>query len=197
MQDKEKNLFNRIAPIYGLFFKYQTKYYNNVLDIIKNSFDIFSYESILDVGCGTGALCNVLNKRGFIVSGMDGADKMIKVAKKNLSNNEVELVCGSALERIPFDDHSFDIAISSYVLHGMEYNKRKIVYGEMSRVAKCKVIYHDYNEERSLITDITERLEGGDYFNFIKNAKAEMEESFKDVQVINVGPRAAWYICTP
>lgn len=59
----------------------------------------------------------------------------------------------------------------------MEYNKRKIVYGEMSRVAKHKVIFHDYDEERSFITDMAERLEGGDHFNFIKNAKAEMEEN--------------------
>ncbi len=76
------------------------------------------------------------------------------------------------------------------------YERRK-VYEEMSRIAKQKVIIHDYNENRAILTTIVEWLEGGDYFNFIKNAKEEMAEIFEKVEVINVDERAAWYICTP
>lgn len=64
----------------------------------------------------------------------------------------------------------------------------------MCRVSKGKIIFHDYNENRSLLTDIAEFLENGDYFNFIKVAKLEMEKHFKDVRIVNVDKKAVWYI---
>lgn len=38
-----------------------------------------------------------------------------------------------------------------------------------------KIKFHDYNKKRSLITDIAEWLEGGDYFNFINIAESMMK----------------------
>jgi hypothetical protein len=74
----------------------------------------------------------------------------------------------------------------------------------MSRVAKHYVIIHDYNANRSVLTSLIEYLEGGDYFYFIKHArrelqecKAELDRCFSQVEVIQVGKRANWYICTP
>lgn len=198
MDKSERELFNSIAPIYSMFFNHQVKYYKKILDRAKNVVDIFKYENIIDVGCGTGALCYVLNKKGLKVTGIDAAKKMINIAEKNLHNNkEIDLVQASVLERIPFDEKSFDIAISSYVLHGMKNNERQMMYAEMSRIARHMVIFHDYNDNRAFYINVVEWLEGGDYFNFIKNAKTEMAESFKKVQVVNVDSSAAWYICTP
>ncbi len=68
---------------------------------------------------------------------------------------------------------------------------------EASRLAKEKVTFHDYNENRALLTTIIEWLERGDYFNFIKIGKKEMKEHFKNVKVIDVYKRAAWYILDP
>ena len=71
------------------------------------------------------------------------------------------------------------------------------MYAEMSRVTKHIVIIWDYNTKRSVLTNIIEWVEGGDYFNFIKKAKVEMKENFRDARVVDVGVRAAWYICVP
>jgi hypothetical protein len=71
------------------------------------------------------------------------------------------------------------------------------MYAEMSRVARRLVVFHDYNANRSLLTDFAEWLEGGDYFEFIQTAQSEMERSFPSVRVIDVGPHAAWYVCVP
>ena len=87
-----------------------------------------------------------------------------------------------------------DLVISSYVLHGLKPKEREELYKELCRVSKGKIIFHDYNETRSLVTDIAEFLENGDYFNFIKIAKSEMEKYFKDVRVVDVDKKAAWYI---
>jgi ubiquinone/menaquinone biosynthesis C-methylase UbiE len=195
--DKEGKLFNTIAPIYGLFFNFQVRYYKKILGRVKEIMDLSLYQNIIDVGCGTGALCLVLSNQGLRVTGLDSARKMLRIAEQNLRNKEVSLLQANILEQIPLPDKSFDLAISSYVAHGLQEQERRIMYAEMSRLAKHLVIIHDYNEQRAWHTDFAEWLEGGDYFHFIKNAKSEMAESFKRVQVIRIDTRAAWYLGTP
>lgn len=198
------DLFNFIAPVYGLFYKMQKKHYKTILDRVSKEFDLTHYKSILDVGCGTGALCSVLHERSYTVTGIDPAKRMLKIAMDQPENNEIEFLQANVLEQLPFEDKTFDLSIASYVAHGLQKSERKQMYEEMSRVSKSKVILHDYNQKRGLLTTIIEKLEGGDYFNFIKDAKEEMEECmtemgecFSDVHIIEVDKRAAWYICTP
>jgi ubiquinone/menaquinone biosynthesis C-methylase UbiE len=193
----KRGLFDKIAPIYGWFYGYQKWHYRGLLERVQDEVDLSRYKRIIDVGCGTGALCSVLHQRGFVVTGVDPALQMLKIAGNKRENRDIEFIQASALERMPFADKSFDVSIACYVAHGLRNCERKVMYAEMSRVTKHRVIVYDYNDKRSLLTSIIERLEGGDYFNFIKVAKAEMEESFHEVQVLNVGPRGAWYIGVP
>ena len=187
-------LFDIISPIYALFFNYQVKYYRKILNRIREEVDITQYKRVLDLGCGTGALLYVLQDLGIEVVGVDSSSGMLKQAGRKLEGTEVELIKISPSERLPFDDDSFDLVISSYVLHGLKPKEREKLYKELCRVSKGKIIFHDYNENRSLVTDIAEFLENGDYFNFIKIAKSEMEKYFKDVRVVDVDKKAAWYI---
>lgn len=191
------NLFNSISKIYGLFYKIQKKRFTEVIEIVKKELDIKEFKTILDVGCGTGALCSVLNDMGLDVTGVDPAEKMLNIAREKPENKDISFAVANILEQLPFDDKSFDAAIASYVAHGMGKEDRELMYAEMSRVAKSKVIIYDYNEKRSFMTTIIEWLEGGDYFNFIKNAESDMRECFSDVKTVYVGVRATWYICTP
>lgn len=81
---KERNthLFNSIAPTYGLFFRYQKKRYATNLLAMKNTIDLSSYNSIIDVGCGTGAFCSALSDLNLEVTGIDPASRMLAIAKK-------------------------------------------------------------------------------------------------------------------
>jgi ubiquinone/menaquinone biosynthesis C-methylase UbiE len=193
----DENKFNTLAGVYGWFFTYQTRYYRKVLEKAKPLCDLSRYESVIDVGCGTGALCSVLHSQGLKVTGVDSAARMLAVAAKKLSSTGVQLVQADAHQILPFSDKSFDIAISSYTAHGMPKAERIKLYREMSRLARHRVILHDYNDKRAFIVDIAERLEGSDYYNFIHCAEEEMSTVFRDVVVQNMAPTAAWYICTP
>jgi len=157
---------------------------------------IEDYKSVLDVGCGNGALMKALRLRGLKVAGVDFLPAMAAIAKRNLKKDEdIVVQRADVLQGLPFGDKGFDMAIASYVLHGMHPDERIKVYGEMSRVAGKAVIFHDYNANKAPLTSIIEAIEGGDYFNFIRIGKQEMETYFESVQVINVDKRAAWYIC--
>lgn len=83
MADKHSNIFNAIAPIYAIFYNFQVKYYHETLKKTKEEIDISKYKTVLDIGCGTGALSYVLYKNGLKVTGIDIAKKWSKNQKRN------------------------------------------------------------------------------------------------------------------
>ncbi len=190
------SLFDKIASIYGLFFNFQVRYFNKIQNRVEGDIDLSQYKTVLDIGCGTGALCKTLYDKGLKVVGVDPSKGMLKQAERKLRNIPIELVHIVPAEGIPFKDKSFDIVITSYVAHGLKKEDRMKLYKEMKRLSKGVVIIHDYNQNRALRTTIVEWLENGDYFNFIKVAKEEMKEIFEEVKVVDVDTRAAWYICS-
>ncbi|HCX64778.1 MAG TPA: class I SAM-dependent methyltransferase [Eubacteriaceae bacterium] len=203
MGEKKGNLlFNAIAPIYGLFFNGQKTRYKETVREVKPKFDLTSFKTVLDVGCGTGAFSSVLDDFGLKVTAIDPARKMLKIAASKTKEQPIRFEQENILEGLPYEDNAFDVVISSYVVHGLEKEERKQMYKEMSRVAREYVLIHDYNDKRSFLTSVIEYLEGGDYFHFIKHAKKEMKDCvsqmktcFTHVEVIEVGVRANWYIC--
>jgi len=188
------DLFNKIAPVYGMFFNYQVKNYRRVLDKAESNIYIPEHSSFLDIGCGTSALSCALYERGYSVTGVDAASKMIQQAKERNTRNKINFIVGDVLNGLVFNSKSFDIAISSYVAHGMNKVDRKKLYHEASRLAKTMIVFHDYNKKRALVTDMAEWLEGGDYFNFIKIVESELTEFFGRIQVLNVSKSSAWYV---
>lgn len=197
-------LFNIIAPVYSLFYKSQKARFQEALVKAAAVLDVTAYKKVLDVGCGTGVLCSVLNEMGLSVTGVDPAIKMLNSARKHAENRGINFLQANVLDQLPFDEKSFDVSIASYVAHGMQKESRIKMYAEMSRVTKNAVVIHDYNKNRSFMTSLIEWLERGDYFGFIKDAEnemkncvSEMKACFSDVKVIDVGLRASWYICTP
>lgn len=201
-KDKNHFLFNVIAPVYGLFHSYQQKKFSQVIENMRAELDLSTFQSVLDVGCGTGALCSVLLQEGLEVTGVDPAKKMIALAQRK--SKGAHFFQADALSGLPYKDDSFDIVFASYVAHGLKAKQRKLLYQEMGRLARFAVIIYDYNHNRSLLTTVVEWLEGGDYFHFIRHAETEMKECmvdthalFSSVKVVQVDVRASWYICTP
>lgn len=175
-------LFNLIAPIYGLFYKSQKSNYKKILAKMQDHFNWSDFDTILDVGCGTGALCSALDDAGMRVTGIDPAEKMLAIGKDKKENAGIDFRCENVLEGLSFDSDSFDLSICSYVAHGLSPEKRKRMYAEMNRVTKSYVIIHDYNDKRSPLTTFVEWMEGGDYFYFIKEAETEMKNCINEMK---------------
>ena len=189
-------LFDVIAPVYKKFFNYQVRMYERDFAIVEKTISLAGLRTVIGIGSGPGALCSVLQNHGFIVKGSDLSGGMRKAAMEKLRGKGIDIVSADVLNGLPFEDKSFDVAIASFVSHGLQKDDRMKMYGEMKRVASEKVIIVDYNNRsRSIITNIVEYLEGGDYFNFIKAAEAEMNRIFPKVTAIPTGIRSSWYIC--
>ncbi len=121
---------------------------------------------------------------------------MLRVARKKTSKADkaISLLEVEKDERLPFSDDSFDLVISSFVIHALKPERRRWVYAELKRVSKNLIVFHDYNEKRGIITTVVEVIEAGDYFNFIKVAKKEMEAFFGEVEIVEINRKTVWYI---
>ncbi len=184
-------LFNRIATPYRWFLASQTRSYAHCFELGRSALPQPNGKRALDIGCGTGAFTAALRSDGWEVDGIDAAENMLAKASKNGLRCTVVDILGD--HGIP--DKSYDLVTAAYVAHGMPLEDRIKLYRECRRISKGTVLFHDYTNDHNLLISIVEYLEGGDYFNFIKNVPSEFETYFKSVHVIRVGSHAAWYIC--
>jgi len=111
-------------------------------------------ESILDIGCGTGACLQSLVDMNLQVTGLDPSSYMLDIADKNLGRR-VDLYRGFA-EDLPFDDNSFTYATLFTTLEFVE-NPQKALE-EACRVAKDRVFIGVLN--RYAIKGIQRRVKG-------------------------------------
>lgn len=78
-----------------------------------------SRKEILDVACGTGIHANLLQKRGFRVTGVDSSEDMLKEARKK--NKQIRFLRGDMRELSLTERFGIIICIFNAIL----YNKNK------------------------------------------------------------------------
>jgi len=69
---------------------------------------------VLDIGCGSGSFTVLLQRAGYVVSGVDISERMIAIGRKN--HPGLDLVAGDA-ENLPFGDESVDGVLLSAIAH--------------------------------------------------------------------------------
>lgn len=69
---------------------------------------------VLDVGCGSGEFCRLAAARGANVSGIDGAEGMIGIARRAAPAAELRI---GAMERVPWDEDRFDVVAGFNAFH--------------------------------------------------------------------------------
>ncbi len=188
-------VFQIIAPIYGWFYNIQKKGFIKKIELIKQHDILSDVKTVLDVGCGTGALSYVLASNGYNVRGIDPIKGMLKIAKKKAKELKIDYREGNILNGLDIKDKSFDVTVASYVAHGLKKPDRLKMYEEMKRVTKSKILFFEYNQKRNFLINVIEFFEGGDYFNYIKDVKQELDDTFKNVKILPLNNHGALYIC--
>jgi ubiquinone/menaquinone biosynthesis C-methylase UbiE len=95
-------------------------------------------ESVLDVGCGTGTLALLAKRRVAptgTVTGIDASPEMIARARRKAARARQDVSFRvAAAEALPFADASFDVVLSTVMLHQLPRATRQLAVREMKRV---------------------------------------------------------------
>jgi ubiquinone/menaquinone biosynthesis C-methylase UbiE len=97
-------------------------------------------ESVLDVGCGTGALTRLARERvgeSGKVYGIDAASQMINVARHKAGKHNLAIDFQVGLvEKLAFPDNSLDVVLSSLMMHHLPDELKLQGLAEIARVLK-------------------------------------------------------------
>ncbi len=97
-------------------------------------------DKVLDVGCGSGNL--TLTAKKYVgpsgsACGIDAAPEMIEVARKKATRSGYEAVFELGLiEKIPYQESTFDVVISRLVIHHLPDDLKRRGFEEVFRVLK-------------------------------------------------------------
>lgn len=130
-KEKSKKSFSQQAENYdaGHYGKHAKTLYSSVLQKLGQ----FSFNKLLDVGCGTGNLLSLISSRYEVqIVGIDLSQDMLNIAQDKLDEN-ANLIIGDS-ENLPFNNDSFDIVTCTDSFH--HYPNAENVLAEIKRVLK-------------------------------------------------------------
>lgn len=105
-------------------------------------------KKLLDVGCGTGTLVKKLRRLGVDAYGLEISDYALQSADDDI---KPFLIKGS-INKLPFEDNSFDTVISFDVLEHIERTNIKSAVKETIRVASKNILHKIYTTDNLWIT---------------------------------------------
>lgn len=99
-----------------------------------------SGESVLDVGCGTGTLAilakEIVGQSGTVCA-VDPSPEMLSRARAKAARVGAEIRFeNAAAQALPFKDSSFDVALSTMMLHHLGRFARRELAAELRRVVR-------------------------------------------------------------
>ncbi|OUR96929.1 3-demethylubiquinone-9 3-O-methyltransferase [Halobacteriovorax marinus] len=103
-----------------------------------------SQVKVLDLACGGGFLSNHLSSEHYQVSAVDISPNSLAIAKKYDESKKVQYI-ESSIEKLPFENESFDVVFLMDVLEHLD--DPKIALKEAARVTKKNgfIFYHTFN----------------------------------------------------
>lgn len=131
-KERSRNYFDKKSVNYFDTFdgKFCSLMYDDVIQQIKKQL----FESVLDIGCGTGAMLSMIisDYKDVQACGIDLSEKMIQKSAE-LLGQRVKLVVGDS-DNLPWVDNSFDLVVCNSSFH--HFPEPLKVLEEIKRVLK-------------------------------------------------------------
>lgn len=124
--------------------------------------------SFLDLGCGGGDMLRMLSREGkrigkdLRLAGIDNSPAIVAIAKKRCVNHPDIQILQADATSLPFETNSFDVVLSSTMLHHLDPAEAVVLLQEATRVARRRVVIADL--VRSHIARIGVKLVGSIVF---------------------------------
>jgi ubiquinone/menaquinone biosynthesis C-methylase UbiE len=125
--------YQEVAIAYDIFSApfHAAVTYPKIIKELENYLSSLPGKQILDVGCGSGKLMQVLNERGAQCSGIDITPAFLDIAR----SRGLWVIQGS-MHNLPFPDEMFDAVVSNYVLNYLPAKGQRMALQEKFRVLR-------------------------------------------------------------
>jgi ubiquinone/menaquinone biosynthesis C-methylase UbiE len=109
---------------------------------------------LLEIGCGPGANIWYMSREGFNVTGIDGSETAINIAKERLQKEDLQadLVVGDIL-KLPFSDNSFDGIVDNECLYANNDENTVLILSEINRVLKTNGLFYSRTFSKEMFND--------------------------------------------
>lgn len=128
----------------------------------------------LDLGCGTGTLTVMLKQSvpGAQVTGLDGDEQVLAIAREKARQSGLDISWDFGLAyELPYPESSFDVVLSSLVIHHLTRPDKVRTFREANRVLRPGGGFHllDFGPPYNLLTRLqaaimTHLEEAADHF---------------------------------
>jgi len=113
------------------YTRYRTSYSDELFDVIAAFFGPPSSKRVLDAACGTGLATRGMLARGYRVTGIDVAERMLGAARAELAANSDAVFYLARAEALPFADEAFAGIICAQAFHWFD---ERAALAEFARV---------------------------------------------------------------
>jgi ubiquinone/menaquinone biosynthesis C-methylase UbiE len=122
--------------------------------------DLRPGETVLEIGCGTGAVARAARARvgpAGQVFAIDPSGEMIAVARRKAARARLQIdfrVAG--IEALPFPDASVDVVLSSLMMHHLPADLKRTGLSEVRRVLKPggRLVIVDFGKRQGLLSHL-------------------------------------------
>ena len=142
---------------------------------------------VLDLGCGTGSLTELLAARGYDMIGIDYSEvsviKSSKINKAEIENKHCEILQGNVM-KLPFRKETFDIITAFETIYFWpDINEAfKQVY-RVLKVSGTFMICNESNGENSKEEKWTKIIQGMKIYNSEQIKKSLEDAGFTDIKI--------------
>lgn len=156
-------------------FKYSSRFWKPVIPTFIDHWGLTSDDKILDVGCAKGFMLHDLSEAipGVSVKGVDISEYAIENCIESMKSN-VQVANAKSL---PFENKSFDVAISINTIHNLEQSECAEALKELERVSSkgsfvtVDAYRNQYEKDRMYAWNLTAKtiLSVNDWVEFFKD----------------------------